>query len=170
MWGGSRSNYDPLRSYISGSNDTILNEVGRTTAVSLVGVHHGPEGTSGHTFGTPPRGLTEQCQSQGLAQYDNPGLAAKLPWGQWRLTIGASHVAALLTLRYYYGLPGTNAGEHSYGGSFGYLSWFQPDRKGGLICYTDCSKTKKGTAAEMYCYGTRQKLSFSPGQYTTVCH
>jgi hypothetical protein len=28
----------------------------------------------------------------------------------------------IMTLGYYYGLPGTNAGEHSYGGSFGYWS------------------------------------------------
>jgi hypothetical protein len=41
--------------------------------------------------------------------------------GQWRLTAGASHAAAM-TLGHHYGLPGTNAGEHSYGGSFGYLS------------------------------------------------
>jgi hypothetical protein len=29
-----------------------------------------------------------------------------------------------MTHGYYYGLPGTNAAEHSYGGSFGYLSCF----------------------------------------------
>jgi hypothetical protein len=45
---------------------------------------------------------------------------------------------------------------------------FQPDRKGGLIWYTDNSKTNKGTGAGMYCDGTRRKLSFSLGQYTTV--
>jgi hypothetical protein len=45
---------------------------------------------------------------------------------------------------------------------------FQPDKKGGLICYTDVSKTNKGTGAGVYCYGTRQKRSFSLGQYTTV--
>jgi hypothetical protein len=44
-----------LRSYVTGSNDAIIGEVGRTMAVSLVGVHHGPEGVSGHSFGTPPR-------------------------------------------------------------------------------------------------------------------
>jgi hypothetical protein len=31
-----------LRSHVTGSNDVILNEVGQTTAVSLVGTHHGP--------------------------------------------------------------------------------------------------------------------------------
>jgi hypothetical protein len=45
---------------------------------------------------------------------------------------------------------------------------FQPDRKGELIWYTDGSKTNIGTGAGVYCDGTRQKLSFSLGQYTTV--
>jgi hypothetical protein len=31
-----------LRSHVTDSNDVILNEVGRTTAVSFVGTHHGP--------------------------------------------------------------------------------------------------------------------------------
>jgi hypothetical protein len=42
------------------------------------------------------------------------------------------------------------------------------NRKGGLIWYTDSSKTSKGTGSEVYGYGTGQKLSFSLGQYTTV--
>jgi hypothetical protein len=45
---------------------------------------------------------------------------------------------------------------------------FQPDRKGGLIWYTDGTKTNKGSGAGVNCYGTGQKLSFSLGQYTTV--
>jgi hypothetical protein len=64
-----------LRSYVTGSNDAILNEVDRTTAVSLVGAHHGPGGGSGHSVGTPPHGPARQHQSQG----DKPGLAAKFP-------------------------------------------------------------------------------------------
>jgi hypothetical protein len=40
--------------------------------------------------------------------------------------------------------------------------------KGGLIWYTDGSKTNKGTGAGVYCPGTRRKLSFSLGQYTAV--
>jgi hypothetical protein len=44
----------------------------------------------------------------------------------------------------------------------------QPDRKGGLIWYTDGVKTHKGTGTGAYCHGTRQKLSFSLGQYTAV--
>jgi hypothetical protein len=50
-----------LRSYVTGSNDAILNEVGRTTAVSLVGVHHGLGGASGDSFGISLRGPAGQC-------------------------------------------------------------------------------------------------------------
>jgi hypothetical protein len=39
---------------------------------------------------------------------------------------------------------------------------------GGLIWYKDGSKTSKGTGVGVYGYGTRGKLSFSLGQYTTV--
>jgi hypothetical protein len=46
-----------LRSYVTGSNDAILNDVSQTMAVSLVGAHHEPGGALGHSFGTPPRGL-----------------------------------------------------------------------------------------------------------------
>jgi hypothetical protein len=45
---------------------------------------------------------------------------------------------------------------------------FRPDRKGGLIWYTDGSKTNKGMGAGVYCNGTRRNLSFSRGWYTTV--
>jgi hypothetical protein len=45
---------------------------------------------------------------------------------------------------------------------------FQPDRKGGLIWYTDGSKTNKGTGAGVYCHGTGRKLGFSLEQYTTA--
>jgi hypothetical protein len=41
------------------------------------------------------------------------------------------------------------------------------DRKVGLIWYTGCSKTSKGTGAGVYGYGTRWKVSFSLEQYTT---
>jgi hypothetical protein len=43
-----------------------------------------------------------------------------------------------------------------------------PTKRGGLIQYTDGSKTNKGTGAGVYCNGTRRKLSFSLGQNTTV--
>jgi hypothetical protein len=45
---------------------------------------------------------------------------------------------------------------------------FQSDRKGGLIWYTDGSKTNKGIGAGVYSHDTRRKLSFSLGQYTAV--
>jgi hypothetical protein len=45
---------------------------------------------------------------------------------------------------------------------------FQPNRKEGLIWYTDGSKTNKGTGAGVYCYGTGRKPSIIFGQYTTV--
>jgi hypothetical protein len=45
---------------------------------------------------------------------------------------------------------------------------FQPDRKVGLIWYTDGSKRNKGTGAGMYGYGTRMTLSFSLRKYTAV--
>jgi hypothetical protein len=44
----------------------------------------------------------------------------------------------------------------------------QPDKKGGLLWYTDGFKTGKGTGAGVYCCGTKIKLSFSLGRYTTV--
>jgi hypothetical protein len=45
---------------------------------------------------------------------------------------------------------------------------FQPNRKGGLIRYTDSSKTNNDTGAGVYCYSTGWKLSFSLGQYRAV--
>jgi hypothetical protein len=48
-----------LSSYVTGSNDVFLNEVGGTKAVS-------GGGASGHSFETPPRSPTGQCPSRGL--------------------------------------------------------------------------------------------------------
>jgi hypothetical protein len=45
---------------------------------------------------------------------------------------------------------------------------FQPNREGGLIWYTDDSRTNKGTGTGEYGYGTRLKLSFNLGQYNTL--
>jgi len=45
-----------------------------------------------------------------------------------------------------------------------WVSGFQPERKGGLIWYTDRFKTRTGTAAAVYGQGTRRKLSFNHGQ------
>jgi hypothetical protein len=68
-----------VRSHITGSNDVILNEVGRTTAVSFGGTHHGPGmrwGTAlGHLLVVPLGNDSPGC----LVLYDYPGLAAKFP-------------------------------------------------------------------------------------------
>jgi hypothetical protein len=42
-----------LRAYVTGTKDVILSEVGRTTAVSLLGAHQRPGVASRHSFGTP---------------------------------------------------------------------------------------------------------------------
>jgi hypothetical protein len=42
--------------------------------------------------------------------------------GQWCFYEHSLPRGGITTLRYHYGLPGTNVGEHSYKGSFGYLS------------------------------------------------
>ena len=52
--------------YLIGSNDTILSEVGQTVAVSLVGVHHGPEDALEHSFGTSTRGPATLVLRSGL--------------------------------------------------------------------------------------------------------
>jgi hypothetical protein len=51
---------------------------------------------------------------------------------------------------------------------YGWIEGIKTDRKGGIIWYTDGSATSEGTGAGVYSYGTRQKLSFLFGQYTTV--
>jgi hypothetical protein len=43
--------------------------------------------------------------------------------GQWRFYDRSLPRGGIMTLRYHYGLPGTNAGENSCSGSFGYLSY-----------------------------------------------
>jgi hypothetical protein len=45
---------------------------------------------------------------------------------------------------------------------------FNPIEMGGLIWFTDGSKTAKGTGTGVCYQGTRRKLSFSLGQHTTV--
>jgi ribonuclease HI len=45
---------------------------------------------------------------------------------------------------------------------------FQPDRKCGLIWYTDGSKTNKSTRAGVHCYGTGWKLRYGLWRYTRV--
>jgi hypothetical protein len=45
---------------------------------------------------------------------------------------------------------------------------FNPDNKGGLVWYTDGSKTNEGTGAVVYKWGSRRGHSFSLGHHTTV--
>jgi hypothetical protein len=45
---------------------------------------------------------------------------------------------------------------------------FQPDSNKGLLWYVDGSKTIEGTGTEMYGFGTRNRLSFSPVQYSSI--
>ena len=45
---------------------------------------------------------------------------------------------------------------------------FNPDNTGGLVLYTDGSKTNKVTGAGVYRWGSRRGHSFSLGLHTTV--
>jgi hypothetical protein len=85
---------DLSRSHVTGSYDAILCEAGRTTAVYLVGTHHGPGDALGHSFGTPPRDPAGQRQSRSLDQYHFRDWRPSSNKGQRRFTTGASHVAA----------------------------------------------------------------------------
>jgi hypothetical protein len=78
-----------LRTYVPGSTDAILNEVGRITAVSLVGAHLGPRVALGHPLVVPPGNVSLQVWI---------GMTSRDWWlsshkGQWRLTTGASVAA-----------------------------------------------------------------------------
>jgi hypothetical protein len=112
-----------FRAQVTGSHDAIVNEVGRTTAVSLVGTHHGPGMRRDTAFGhllVVPLGN------------DRLGVWISMTYRDWRLSYhkGQWHYyrslsrGGIMTLGYRYGVPGTKAGEHPYGGSFGYLSCF----------------------------------------------
>jgi hypothetical protein len=45
---------------------------------------------------------------------------------------------------------------------------FNPRKKGGLVWYTDRSKTNKGTGARVYKWGSKKGHSFSLGLHTMV--
>jgi hypothetical protein len=64
-------------SHVTGGNDAILGEVGRATAVSLVGTYHRPgmrwDTALEHLLVVPPGNNS----LGGLDQYDLPGLAAE---------------------------------------------------------------------------------------------
>jgi hypothetical protein len=111
-----------LRSHVTGSNDAILSEVGRTTDVSLVGMHHGPgmrwDTALGHLLvvplGNDSLGVWIYMTSQDWQLSSHKG--------QWRFYDWSLPRSSIMTLGYHNGLHETNAGEHSYGGNSGYLS------------------------------------------------
>jgi hypothetical protein len=80
-----------LSSYVTGSNNVILNEVGRTVAVSLVGAHHGPGGELGH-FLVVPLGNVSFRVCISMTSRDWRLSSSK---GQRHLTTEASHATAL---------------------------------------------------------------------------
>jgi hypothetical protein len=47
---------------------------------------------------------------------------------------------------------------------------FYPDNKGGLVWYTDVSKTNESTGAGVYRLGLKKRHSFSLGFHTMVFH
>jgi hypothetical protein len=111
-----------LRSHVTGSNDVILSEVGRTTAVSLVGTHHGQgmrwDTALGHLLVVP---LGNDSLGVWICMTSRDWRLSSHK-RQWRVYDRSLPRGGMMTLGYHYGLPGTNAGEHSYGGNFGYLS------------------------------------------------
>jgi hypothetical protein len=102
-----------LRSHVTGNDGAIFSEVGRTTAASLVETHHGP----GMRWGTALGHLL-------MVPLGNNSLAVWIcmtsrDWrlsshkGNWRFYDRSLPRGSIMTLGYHYGLPGTNAGEHS---------------------------------------------------------
>jgi hypothetical protein len=133
-----RGNCDLLRPYVTGSNGAILSEVGQTKVLSLVGHirDHGlhRDTALGHL---PVVWISMTIQGWRLSFHK----------GLWRFHDRSLPHCGMI-FGYYYGLPDTNAGEHSYGGSFGYLStenvlqafglntlkrFNQPMRRGGNV-------------------------------------
>jgi hypothetical protein len=111
-----------LRSHVTGSNDAILSEVGRTSAVSLVGTHHGPgmrwDTALGHLLMVPLGNGSLGVWIFMTSRY----WRLSSHEGQWRFNDQSLPRGGIMTLGYHYGLPRTNAGEHSYGANSAYLS------------------------------------------------
>jgi hypothetical protein len=103
-----------VRIHVTGSNDAIFNEGCRTTAVFGGGASR-PGFALGHSFETPPRGPAGQRQSRvwiGTTKWDWQLSSHK---GQWHFYDQSLPRGGIMTLGHDYGLPGTNAGEHSCG-------------------------------------------------------
>jgi hypothetical protein len=69
----------PHKDTVTGSNDAILNAVGWTTAVYLVGTQTWPGVALEHSFGTPPRGPAGQRQSRGFISMLNGTDGSNMP-------------------------------------------------------------------------------------------
>jgi hypothetical protein len=93
-----------------GSYDAILCEGGRTTAVSLVGTHHGPGDALGHLLVVPLGN-----DSLGVWINTTTGAGSQIPIKGNDVLYNQSLPRSSMTLGYQYALPGTNAGEHLYG-------------------------------------------------------
>jgi hypothetical protein len=118
---GGRCNCGPVRSHVTDSNDAILNEGGRTTAVSLVGAHSDQGlrwGTDlGHLLVVLPGNVSLRVWI-GMTKWDWWLSSHK---EQWRFYHQSLPRGGKMTLGHDYGLSGTNAGEHLCGGGFGHL-------------------------------------------------
>jgi hypothetical protein len=111
-----------LRPYVTGNNDAILNEVGQTMAVSLVGAHQGPGVALDTAFGHLLVVLLGNVCFGVWISMTSQDWQLSFHKGQWRFYNRSLSRGGIMTLGHYYGLPRMNAGEHSYGGSSGYLS------------------------------------------------
>jgi hypothetical protein len=99
------------RSHVTGSNDAILSEVSQTTAV-FDGDASWTRVALGHLvvpLGNDSLGIWIYMNSRDwrLSSHE----------GQWRFYDWSLPRGGITTLGYHYGLPETNAGEHSYGGN-----------------------------------------------------
>jgi hypothetical protein len=117
-----RCNCDPVRPHVTGSNDAILNDGGRSTAVSSVGAH--PDqglrrwGTAlGHLLVVLPGNVSLQVWT-GMTKW---GWRLSSHKGQWSFYDQSLPRGGIMTLGHDYGLSGTNAGEHSCAGGYGHL-------------------------------------------------
>jgi hypothetical protein len=110
-----------VRPHVTGSNDAIFNEGGRSTAVSLVGAHLDQGlrwGTAlGHVLVVLP-GNVGLGVSIGMTKWDRRISSHK---GQWCFYDQSLPRGDIMTLGHNYGLSGTYAGELSCGGGFVYL-------------------------------------------------
>jgi hypothetical protein len=115
------SNCDLSRPYVTSSNNAILNEVGRTTAVSGGGASQTRrcvDTALGHLLVVPlGNGSLGVCISMTSQDW---WLSSHK--GQWCFYDQSLPCGGIMILGHHYGLPRMNVGEHSYGDSFGYLS------------------------------------------------